>query len=220
VVSGKRANSDVESYALHYDAAGRAVNRTTLSSTGAVQVAQSTYTERGELSLEYAMVDVGADTGVVARHEYDAAGREVSLTEYFKPGTTRTYRVYGDDDGEGIRAGDDPGHMVSVDVSGWRSHQTQTTYDLDGRVSQVGELGRSDTTWYRYGVVDPALTALSNVYYSGATGASGYDAAGRLTTYRYQNLQGNYTHTYETQYLARDGYLEQSVTGSSSDPNY
>ncbi|HRO63227.1 putative Ig domain-containing protein, partial [Thermomonas sp.] len=88
VVSGKRANSDVESYALHYDAAGRAVNRTTLSSTGAVQVAQSTYTERGELSLEYAMVDVGADTGVVARHEYDAAGREVSLTEYFKPGTT------------------------------------------------------------------------------------------------------------------------------------
>jgi len=185
VVAGKQGNSDVESYALHYDAAGHAVSRTTVTSWGATQVAQSTYTLRGQLELEYAAVNVGQTTGVVAKHTYDAAGRETELTEYFAPGTIRSYLVGNPKMGEQTE--------YEVDVSGWRSHQTKTTYDVDGRVLQVSELGRTGQTWFR-GAPDPALTTLSTVFYSTASGGSGYNSAGMLVTYRCQNLAGGYTH--------------------------
>ncbi|QNN46316.1 hypothetical protein H9L17_14275 [Thermomonas brevis] len=131
VVAGKQANSDVESYALHYD----------------------------------------------------AAGRETELTEYFAPGTIRSYLVGNPKMGEQTE--------YEVDVSGWRSHQTKTTYDVDGRVLQVSELGRTGQTWFK-DAPDPALTALSTVYYSTALGGSGYYSAGMLVTYRCQNLAGTH----------------------------
>jgi len=206
----------VESYALHYDAAGHAVSRTTVTSWGATQVAQSTYTLRGQLELEYAAVNVGQTTGVVAKHTYDAAGREIELTEYFAPGKTESYKYKAYDPETGEMYYD----TMYVDVSGWRSHQTKTTYDADGRVNQVSELGRSSiSNWYR-DAPDPALTALSNVYYSTALGGSGYNSAGMLVTYRYQNLTSGYMHTYTTTYLKRDTYLEQSVKGVSDQQNY
>jgi len=200
----------VESYALHYDAAGHAVSRTTVTSWGATQVAQSTYTLRGQLELEYAAVNVGDTSGVVARHQYNVAGQEVSLTEYFAPGTIRSYLVGNPKMGEQ--------DLVEVDISGWMSHQTLTTYQ-DGRVLQVSELGRTGQAWFK-GTPNPALTALSSVFYSTASGGSGYNTAGMLVTYRYQNLTSGYTHTYTTTYLKRDTYLEQSVTGVSTDSNY
>ncbi|QNN46213.1 putative Ig domain-containing protein [Thermomonas brevis] len=216
VVAGKQANSDVESYALHYDAAGHAVSRTTVTSWGATQVAQSTYTLRGQLELEYAAVNVGQTTGVVAKHTYDAAGREIELTEYFAPGKTESYKYKAYDPETGEMYYD----TMYVDVSGWRSHQTKTTYDADGRVLQVSELGRSSiSNWYR-DAPDPALTALSTVFYSTALGGSGYNSAGMLVTYRYQNLTSGYMHTYTTTYLKRDTYLEQSVKGVSDQQNY
>jgi hypothetical protein len=60
--------------------------------------------------------------------------------------------------------------------------------------------------------------------------ASAYDAAGRLTSYRYAKHatawvasdgytaeeQQAFTHTYAFTYLARDGYLEDLVNGTSS----
>lgn len=114
-----------------------------------------------------------------------------------------------------------------MDVSGWRSHQTVTTYDADGRVSEVDESGRPGQSGWLWGSRDPDLTALSKVLYSNSSGASGYDAAGRLTTYRYQHLSSAfvptaqaYTHTYTTLYEARDTYLEKSVSGTSDNTSY
>lgn len=52
VVAGKQAKSDVESYALHFDAAGHAVSWTTVTGDRVTQVAQSTYTLRGQLEPE------------------------------------------------------------------------------------------------------------------------------------------------------------------------
>jgi nucleoid-associated protein YgaU len=102
-----------------------------------------------------------------------------------------------------------------------------TTYDADGRVSEVDENGRPGQAGWLAGSPDPALTALSKVLYSNASGASGYDAAGRLTTYRYQHLSSayvsttqSYTHTYTTTYEARDTYLEKVVSGTSDNTSY
>jgi hypothetical protein len=162
---------------------------------------------------------VGQLTGVIARHTYDAAGREIDQTQYFAPDTWRTYRTGNPNDPETV--------WIDVDISGWRSHQTVTTYDADGRVSEVDENGRPGQAGWLAGSPDPALTALSKVLYSNASGASGYDAAGRLTTYRYQHLSSAYvsttqayTHTYTTTYEARDTYLEKVVSGTSDNTSY
>jgi YD repeat-containing protein len=223
VVATDDGSDDIASYALQYDAAGNAVSRTTVALNGGgtptTRIAQSTYTARGQLQTEYAEVTVGGMTGVVARHTYDAAGREIDQTQYFAPDTWRTYRTgnpnYPDTE------------YIDVDISGWRSHQTVTTYDADGRVSGVDEFGRQGQTGWLAGSPDPALTALSKVLYSNASNVSGYDAAGRLTTYRYQRLASAYTpdalaytHTYTTTYEARDTYLEKSVAGSSDNTSY
>jgi hypothetical protein len=94
-------------------------------------------------------------------------------------------------------------------------------------VSEVDESGRPGQSGWFSGSRDPELTALSKVLYSNSSGASGYDAAGRLTTYRYQRLSSAfvpdasaYTHTYTTQYEARDTYLEKSVSGTSDNTSY
>ena len=196
---------------------------------------QSTYTPRGQLALEYATVNVGATTSVVAKHEYDAAGREIELREYYELGKTVTWRTIDIDEN---------GHKIivngSTNVSGWLKHATLTGYDNDGRVDMVTEKGRTNNFAANLDEdADPTeqpqqscdlslLNALSRVVYRNGSNqvGSGYDAAGRLATYRYEHLNGYeennpvYTHTYTTGYEARDTYLEASVYGSSTDQNY
>lgn len=213
VVAAKQANSDVESYALQYDAAGNATTRTTMTAAGVAQVTQSTYNQRGQLDVEYATVNVGATTGIVAKHLYDDAGREIDVTRYFAPETIRTYRTGNPNDPNT--------EWIDVDISGWKASQTLTTYDQDGRALTVNELGRTPGPWFANADSSTPLTAQSNVLYTTAGGASGYDAAGRLQTYRYEKLTGTtYTHTYTTSYEARDTYLESAVTGTSTNQNY
>lgn len=255
IVNGKLVNGQIvteaprmgrSSYLVQYDALGRESAQIYQSDLG-LTIHRVDYTERGERLRSY-YVTTAPVNPVSSTKYYDDAGRLIKSVAHFQSGQTLAVK-----DGEG--------NIVDVDIGGLLSEATLYSYDADGRLSSQKTYGRRANATFsihdpeadqRYQwiqliapngyVEDPvkqstdlsALTLLEEVSYTTATGASGYDTAGRLHTYRYIKSASTwvgtsgystlanqtFTHTYNFSYQARSGYLETSVTGTSSNGNF
>jgi hypothetical protein len=130
---------------------------------------------------------------------------------------------------------------VYGDASGFLESSETTTYDADNRIAVLIQRNRKDGWAWGTSLASfsdasfrsnqsnnlGVFTEQQQVLYRLSNEVtSGYDAAGRLLTYRFmvqpsQNPGTNsYTHTYNYTYEGRDSYLEKTVVGTSSNTNF
>ncbi|WP_369914779.1 DUF6531 domain-containing protein [Xanthomonas sp. NCPPB 3005] len=193
-------SSDDVSFAQNYDAAGNVATRS-FYDNGTLKRQQMVYDARGHLTQ-------------VLQQMPDNIWRVLETSSYDANGRVLERRMY-----------DDAGAPKHIDVS---------QYDGDGRLIAQRAYGRP--LGGADGDAAPAdgyegLTLLSTVTYQQQGDASiGYDVAGRLRGYRYTLLHNEvgsgvstdegYTHTYRNTYIGREGYLQQVVSGSSTNSKF
>ena len=174
VVNGKLVGGDIVlgdpefSYALSYDAAGRATQRRFMQN-GVVMEQITQYDDRGQATTVFQARALGSNDPVALQDTftYDAIGRQTEHRQYF--GTNSVYN--------------------GTDITGWLKHAETTVYDADGRVLRQNILGRV-LGWSATGTGNQILDlnvlgAIAAVDY----GTYGYDEAGRLRAYSYSYLQ-------------------------------
>ncbi|WP_267125761.1 DUF6531 domain-containing protein, partial [Xanthomonas sacchari] len=194
------ASTEDVSFAQNYDAAGNVATRS-FYDNGTLKRQQMVYDARGHLIQ-------------VLQQMPDNVWRVLETSSYDGNGRVLERRTY-----------DDTGAPKHIDVS---------QYDGDGRLiaqqaygRPLNESGNGSAPADGY----EGLTLLSTVTYQQQGDTSiGYDTAGRLRGYRYtllHNEKGSgvssdegYTHTYRNSYLGRDSYLQQVVSGSSSNSKF
>ncbi|GAA4797439.1 putative Ig domain-containing protein [Lysobacter hankyongensis] len=218
--------SGVQSYELMYDAVGQVVGRAVVSGTNQI-VYRTTYDLRGRKQYEYHAEYLNpvsfAFGGLSKQYVYDAADRLTETRSYYQNGTKKNAPL----DGEGFPEG------LPMSVAGWLSGAETFTYDADGRMTLQVTLDRNNgingIQWMEPGTYDDTqqrtnlnvLVENSRVMYSDAGGNSGYDALGRVWTYRYTAKEISWaTHTYTSTYEGWEGYVEKVVTGTSTNTNY
>ncbi|MBN7836300.1 putative Ig domain-containing protein [Stenotrophomonas maltophilia] len=211
-----------DSYALAYDAAGNVVSRRTNRSSNGVEfywIDRTAYDLRGNRLYEYFTDTLSnglfkSGGGVQKKLVYDAANHLTATYNYYESGS-----VWEDKTG--------PGEYEEIwgiySYGGWLYSAETYSYDKDGRVIVQQSFLRdtSTFTWLRNAdntngrqTYDISLLNFQN----GTDYTNGYDAAGRLVSYKYQTSQ--YIHTYSTQYEGRETWLQKSVTGTSTNSNY
>jgi len=247
VVNGKLSGGnivlaqDATSYSLAYDGDGNAVTRTflsdgsqvsangTLSAVGDVMAQTSVYDANGNLTrTNYALDVTEGDTnnGVEETRSYDANGRELTDNQFFEAGTKRSYT--------------DPetGNPVTVDIGGWLMSATGDSYDQAGHLTMEQNFGRGSGNWvqaidqggqdgnqstppasYVPGSSYGPLALQTEVTYEDANGNLGYDAAGNVTAYQYEDASSGRIDQYTVSYLKKDGYLEAATAGTSNTQN-
>ncbi|MFZ2752210.1 MAG: putative Ig domain-containing protein, partial [Lysobacteraceae bacterium] len=233
-VVASTATTNADSYSVQYDGAGHAtahVLRKTENSVTQTLVTLSTYDLRGNRRYEFhTQVLGGGFAGIAKEFIVDAAGQTLGTRSYFANGTIKQTLV--------PQGGQEPEVPEDVDVSGWLSDAETMQYDGDGRalmqaVYKRGLQGRENIQAEGNQYADISLLRLQNrVDYTHGDGgnawtdtdlsnnASGYDAAGRLTTYRYsaRNPDGPdwYTHTFTSAYEGWESWQEKTVAGAST----
>jgi large repetitive protein len=213
--------SGVNSYELMYDEVGQVVGRSI--NAGANQVVyRTTYDLRGRKQYEFHgeyLNQVSFEYGGISKqYTYDAADRMTETRSFYHNGTSKQAPL----DGEGFPAG------PPMDVGGWLSGAETFVYDGDGRMSLQTTLVRNNgingIIWMDQGTYDDtlqrtSLTVLvddSRVMYTDQFGNSGYDALGRVSTYRYTAKDLSWsTHTYTSSYEGWEGYVEKFLSGVS-----
>ncbi|MFZ5636354.1 MAG: putative Ig domain-containing protein [Pseudomonadota bacterium] len=218
--------SGVQSYELMYDAVGQVVGRVVVSGTNQIAY-RTTYDLRGrkqyEFHAEYLNPVNFAFGGISKQYVYDADNRLIETRSYYQNGTKKNAPL----DGEGYPQG------MPMSIAGWLSGAETFTYDADGRMTLQVTLDRNNgingIQWMEPGTYDDTeqrtslsvLVESSRVMYTDAGGNSGYDALGRVSTYRYtaKDISGA-THTYTSFYEGWEGYVEKQVSGSSTNSNY
>ncbi|KRG78436.1 hypothetical protein ABB30_03760 [Stenotrophomonas ginsengisoli] len=211
-----------DSYALDYDLSGNVVSRRTNRSANGVEfywIDRTAYDLRGNRLYEYATDTIrngifNSGGGVQKKFVHDAANHLTATYNYYASGS-----VWEDKTG--------PGEYEEIwgvyDYGGWLYSAETYSYDMDGRVTVQQSFLRdtSTFTWLRNAdntngrqTYDISLLNFQN----GTDYTNGYDAAGRLVSYKYQTPQ--YTHTYTTTYEGRENWLQKSVTGTSTNSNY
>ena len=216
---------NVNSYELMYDAAGQVIGRGVQSGANHI-LYRTTYDLRGrkqyEFHAEYLNPVTFAYGGLSKQYIYDTADRLIETRSFYRNGTS----VAAPKDGEGFPLG------PPMSIAGWLSNAETMSYDRDGRMTLQISYARASTsssTWMEPGTFDDTaqrtslstLAENSRVMYSDAVGNSGYDALGRVTTYRYTAKDISWaTHTYTSTYEGWEGYVEKYVQGVSSNTNY
>ncbi|WP_053069728.1 DUF6531 domain-containing protein [Xanthomonas sp. NCPPB 1128] len=194
------ASTEDVSFAQNYDAAGNVATRS-FYDNGTLKRQQMVYDARGHLTQ-------------VLQQMPDNVWRVLETSSYDGNGRVLERRTY-----------DDTGAPKHIDVS---------QYDGDGRLIAQQAYGRPlNDSGNGSAPADgyEGLTLLSTVTYQQQGDTSiGYDTAGRLRGYRYTLLHNEkssgvssdegYTHTYRNSYIGRDGYLQQVVSGSSSNSKF
>ena len=231
-----------EAFEVGYDAAGRQTviyRQMTVGNQGIRTFAtQTIFDARGNRIYLYHLQELGgANTGVQTAYTYDAANQMTESRSYFSVGA-ESWKA-GPLDGEGYP-------LYTVNIGGMLSGTETFQYDADGRMVRQDTLGRptGDTWWQNptWATGAPSaqysdtsvLQLQARVDYTQGDGtsawqdtdlsnnASKYDAAGRLTGYRYSALQdGNwFTHTFASSFEGWEGWSEKQVSGTSSNSNY
>ena len=207
---------DVDSYSLAYDVVGNVVSRTSMRSASTYWVDRSAYDLRGNKVIEYE-TDVfvnGALTrqgGIEKTLQYDAAGRMTASLTYYSAGS------YWDHTSP---PGDYYEFYDRYYYGGWLYSAENYDYDADGRVTAQTNRRRlqSDMSWLINAdnsggkqSWDIGVLGLDN-----QTAYTGYDTAGRLTTYAFTNWDGGYyKHNYTTSYEGWESYQQKSVSGTA-----
>jgi YD repeat-containing protein len=232
------------SYANQYDAAGNVVVRSTLAdgsdqfltyggvwyshAAGTALTQRLVYDARSELvETDYAMAVGEVNRGAQSRETYDADGHLLSNNTYERNG--QVWAVYG--------TTNFPNGYEYLDLSGWLWTGQVSAYGADGQVAQQAQFGRWGVDWKAVankedaGTLPDEINATPTVSSDGAlvaggvTTYTGFDHAGNVTDYSYYQptvVQGTtaYGATYHVNYLKKDGYLEQSTTGTPTVSGY
>jgi phage tail protein X len=196
---------------------------------------RSFFTERGQLSVVMAPVYLHTSemlqgtalawTAPIERRFYDNAGRLTEVQSFFNKWAVATNT-----------SGTGP---TSVDVVGWMEHATTYTYNNDNQVTSQSEYGRIGQYW-----INPIMTAsggnVSTVLVAQSSNRSSLgllstttitrNSADVVGTLKYQQFNAAgapqsgiptaFTHTYTYTTLKGEGYLENTITGSSTDNNF
>jgi LysM repeat protein len=123
---------------------------------------------------------------------------------------------------------------VYLSDGGWLSNAQITAYNADGTVQAQSSYQRSTTIdWERAAILrnergdpqpneyDIALDGTGPLVLGSATTYTGYDHADNVTTYSYAGyLPTAFGADYTVHYLKKDGYLEQSTTGTPTVAGY
>lgn len=232
------AVDNADSYSVMYNGGGQAtahVLRKTENSVVQTLVTLSSYDLRGNRLYEFhPQVLGGAYAGIAKQFTVDALGQTLATRSYYANGTIKQTLV--------PTGGPEPEAPEDVDVSGWLSDAETLQYDGDGRavmqaVYKRGLQGRENIQAAGNQYADIALLRLQNrVDYTQSDGsnawtdtdlsnnASGYDALGRLTTYRYSARNPNgpdwYTHTFTSTYEGWESWQEKTVAGVSTNSTF
>ena len=230
-------------YALNYDAAGNVVARVSLQpdptvdpSTGLLQtmIERSTYDLRGNRTEEFYEQTIRggqmvSNEGLRKSMTYDANNRLTDSKSYYGVSAQFVHRN---------RPGEHDEVYAIYNIGGWLSGAEEYRYDADGRLlyQRTSTRPEGSMDWVIIAATDDANSAQSrdvtkliwqsHTDYRRAdtdTVATGYDAAGRLITYRVLGTapDGNvYTHTYTNTYQGWDGYQLASTSGSSSHSSF
>jgi large repetitive protein len=232
------------SYANQYDAAGNVAVRSTLAdgsdqfltyggvwyshAAGTALTQRLVYDARSELvETDYAVAAGEVNRGAQSRETYDADGHLLSNNTYERNG--QVWAVYG--------TAEFPNGYEYLDLSGWLWTGQVSAYDADGQVTQQAQFGRWGVDWKAVANKDDAGTLpdeinatptvnSDGVLVAGAvTTYTGFDHADNVTDYSYYQptvVQGTtaFGATYHVNYLKKDGYLEQSTTGTPTVSGY
>ena len=201
------------SAAYNYDAAGNQVARR-LVLNGSELIERRTYDLRGQQIYVFQPVAPGATpTTVMAQtSRYDVVGRLVEQVDYYGAGSTRAKSGGG-----------------TQDISGWIKHAENMSYDKDGRLLSQTSKGRvkgwvAPTSATGQGDISKLTTlTVTTQQYDGLSRSSGYKWNYKEHDETYAGNASdakNYTHTYAITYEGRDGYLEKSNYGYSSNTNF
>ncbi|WP_017462622.1 putative Ig domain-containing protein [Dyella ginsengisoli] len=223
------SSTDAHSYSQSYDAAGNVVAVTQYDTANALTTQQKDYDERNELLRTWWPVTSGGGKDLQETRRYDADGHLTVSDIYFQPGSNISVQTT---DG-----------TLPLNYTGWLTKATVNTYDADGHITSSSDYARpSGDSWLQTAALqidqgrlspdqekDPGTSGYgllqlnSQVLYSNASGASGYDGVGNLTVYRYTSLNSSTqtwtTNTYTTTYYRKDSYLEKATAGTSTDSN-
>ncbi len=203
-----------------YDAVGRMVGRQ-IGYGGNISVEVSSYSQRGLLLNVYQPVLLGqsqTNSALQDSRTYDANGHLLSTTTYFRLAETRETTTANQ----------------FVNIGGWVKHRDIYTYNLDGQVVNQYSEGRA-RDWKAPVTPNVSLETNIGTLIALSTVKSTYLASyvpGQMFGYEYHYIAHesgtgtsstdavNYTHYYSMSYEGRDGYLETSVRGGSSNTTF
>jgi len=236
------------SYANQYDAAGNVVVRNTLNAdTYSIQAAYVTktytagdvmtqrlvYDARNEqVEVDYAtdLTQSESSLGVQQHLYYDADGHQTGTNNFAR--NDAYVAVYG--------THDMPNGYTYVPIGGWLQFGDATSYNADGAVTEQVSFQAPYRDWLQIanawnntgnlpgGGADavPSITGDGPLVVHSTTTYTAFDHAGNVTAYSYaQNPPPSgggsaFGADYTVSYLKKDGYLEQSTTGTATVQGY
>jgi LysM repeat protein len=215
------------SFGQGYDANGNVIATYSRDIEGLVSVTQSVYNLRGQVALVFQERSLGVTdpsaggtaywgSNVAEQRTYDAEGHLLESRSFY---------------------GYDKNYGGTTTSPGWIKRADVYTYDDDGRLATQKTYQRlkgwapvndsNQTLAYQSAA---SVTSFSNPSPLSliATTTLNYDSLGRQGTSTYAHVKwahsettgigtGIFTHTFTRTYLARDAFLEQKVTGNSTD---
>ena len=240
---------DAPSYANQYDAAGNVAIRNTVVGTAYQQTVgpntinygagdqvsqQLVYDTRNELVKSDYAVDttIGQSyLGVQTENWYDADGHQIGSNNYLASNAQES--VYG--------LPDKPNGYMYVPIGGWLTNGTATSYNADGQVNEQVSWQAPARNWTQIGQnyfdgngtlpdggqnAVPTLSSDGPDVVASTTTYTAFDHADNVTAYSYTQAAPSGTFTngfganYTVNYLKKDGYLEQSTTGTAPVAGY
>ncbi|MGO4502617.1 putative Ig domain-containing protein [Dyella sp. 2YAF14] len=236
------------SFANQYDAAGNVVIRNTVNAATYQQVQGATtttysagdlmsqkmvYDGRNELVQSYNTVDttIGqSNLGVGTQYWYDADGHQVGSNNYLATNTVES--IYG--------LPDRPTGYMYLNIGGWLTTGTATQYNADGQVAQQVSWQPPQRNWTQIGqryfdgdgsLPDSGASAVPTIGSDGpavvasTTTYTAFDHEDNVTAYSYNQpavpqATPAYGANYVVNYIKKDGYLEQSTTGTPTVSGY
>jgi YD repeat-containing protein len=236
------------SFANQYDAAGNVVIRNTVNAATYQQVQGATtttysagdlmsqkmvYDGRNELVQSYNIVDttIGqSNLGVATQYWYDADGHQVGSNNYLATNTVES--IYG--------LPDRPTGYMYLNIGGWLTTGTATQYNADGQVTQQVSWQPPQRNWTQIGqryfdgdgsLPDSGASAVPTIGSDGpavvasTTTYTAFDHEDNVTAYNYNQpavpqATPAYGANYVVNYIKKDGYLEQSTTGTPTVSGY
>jgi YD repeat-containing protein len=236
------------SFANQYDAAGNVVIRNSVNAAtyqqlvgpntityaaGDLMSQKMAYDGRNELVQSYYTVDttIGQSSlGVQTQYLYDNDGHQFGSNNYLASNIVEN--IYG--------LPDRPNGYMYLGVGGWLTTGTATQYNADGVVTEQVSWQPPQRNWTQIGqryfdgdgsLPDTGSTAVPTIVSDGpdvlasSTTYTAFDHEDNVTAYSYNQpavpqASTAYGATYTVNYIKKDGYLEQSTTGTPTVSGY
>jgi len=190
-----------------------------VTDVGGVDMYQSmAYDERNELvQTNYAVYAGENSLGVQSTQIYDSDGHLTSTLTYFNNQSEQA--VYG--------SIDVPDGTVYLSTAGWSDTAETSTYNADGVVtSQTSWVGANnwkqiENNLQQGGTLSPNVTTIARLEVASSTTYTAFDHADNVTAYSFASAVPTvFGANYTVSYIKKDGYLQQSITGTPTVSGY